>query len=391
MGYDLILAIIFYVIIYGYFFFNKNKFEIQGGIFVLYKTKLGLKLMNWFACKFPRFLNILGYVHIVIGFLGMAFIFYFLFKGTIDLLLKPGSPPILAPVLPGVQVAPGIPILGFWHWIIGILIIAVIHEFMHGVYANLYKIKVKSSGFAFLGPLLAAFVEPDEKQMNKKSKGQQLSVLSAGPVSNIWFAALAFILLLFVFNPIAGNVVESKNLVILGLDETLPVYGSGLKIGDKIIKINSNEVTQSTDLLNILKISKPGESIIIETQNGKYTTTLGANKNGETVLGVSVGSENGIKENINGFNKVLVQIFLWLMKLTFWLFIISFGVGLFNLLPLGPVDGGKMFYLAALAVFKDDRKAKKLFSFVTWLVVLLIFINLWPFIVKLFLWLMNLF
>src|SRR3989344_6122478 len=184
MNLDLIFAIIFYGIIYILFLKFRNKFEIQNKIFVLYKTKLGLKSMDSLAKKYPRILNFLGYISILVGFVGIIFIFYILIDGTLKLIITPASQPVLSPVLPGVQI-PGLPNLSFWHWIISILIVATVHEFCHGVYSRLSGVKIKSSGFAFLGPILAAFVEPDEKQMNKKSTKQQLAILSAGPFSNI--------------------------------------------------------------------------------------------------------------------------------------------------------------------------------------------------------------
>ena len=41
------------------------------------------------------------------------------------------------------------------------------------------------------------------------------------------------------------------------------------------------------------------------------------------------------------------------------MWVANLGVGLFNLLPLGIVDGGKMFYLVSLGFFKKEEIAKK--------------------------------
>src|SRR3989344_8635488 len=108
-------------------------------------------------------------------------------------------------VLPGVKI-PGLPYLGFWHWIITIFILALVHEFCHGILARLYNLKIKSSGLAILGVLLpivpAAFVEPDEKKLFKKKKKEQLSVLAAGPFSNLVLAGIIFLISLFLFMPL---------------------------------------------------------------------------------------------------------------------------------------------------------------------------------------------
>src|SRR3989338_11026926 len=147
MNYDLISLLVFFLILFIIFRIKRNKFEVQGGIFALYRTQLGIKLMDKLANKAPRFWKFIGYFGIVIGFIVMAFIFFVLIQGTIRLITVPSAPPAVAPVLPGVSI-PGLPALSFWHWIIAIFFVAVIHEFAHGVYARLYNIKIKSSGFA---------------------------------------------------------------------------------------------------------------------------------------------------------------------------------------------------------------------------------------------------
>ena len=58
------------------------------------------------------------------------------------------------------------------------------------------------------------------------------------------------------------------------------------------------------------------------------------------------------------YGKFVAEIPLWLMMLVNWAIIINIGVGLFNLLPLGPVDGGKMFYTLMLGVFKRMKIGK---------------------------------
>ena len=194
MNYDFLFAIIFYAVIFLYYLTHKEKFEVQGKIFVLYKTSLGIKLMDKIAKLSQKFFSLLGVLSVTIGFAGMIIIFYILVKGTIDLIFVPDAVPVIAPILPGVAI-PGLPTLSFWHWIVSILIVATIHEFSHGVFARAHNIKVKSSGFAFLGPILAAFVEPDEKKMTKKSKFAQAAILSGGTFANFLSAILFFIVL----------------------------------------------------------------------------------------------------------------------------------------------------------------------------------------------------
>ena len=76
MNIDLLLAIVFFLILLTIFFIFKSKFEVQNKIFVLYKTKLGIKWMDKLAKNYPRFLNFISYISIATGFAGMVYIFY---------------------------------------------------------------------------------------------------------------------------------------------------------------------------------------------------------------------------------------------------------------------------------------------------------------------------
>ena len=75
--------------------------------------------------------------------------------------------------------------------------------------------------------------------------------------------------------------------------------------------------------------------------------------------------------------------------LFFWLWVVSWGVGLFNLLPLGPVDGGRMLLTGLTAVMHDKKKAKKYWSIVSLVSVLLILINLAPYLWQLLLFILR--
>ena len=89
--------------------------------------------------------------------------------------------------------------------VIIIAIIAIPHEFAHGIFARFSKVKIHSTGFGFLGPFLAAFVEQDEKGMNKAKKFDQLAILAAGTLANvvmtILFAIVLWIFIVAIFVP----------------------------------------------------------------------------------------------------------------------------------------------------------------------------------------------
>lgn len=392
MNYDIILAIGFYLVLYLIFIIYRKRFDVQNKVFILYRTKLGLKLMDNIAVKFPRFLDMLGFLGVVSGFVGMAFIFWILIKGTYALFFVENAIPVLSPVLPGVKIA-GLPVLSFWHWIIAILVIATIHEFFHGIYARRKDIKIKSSGFAFLGPLLAAFVEPDEKQMEKKSNYSQLQILSAGPFANILLAGVLFLIIGLILNPIGSAIIEERGVVINSIDKTMPIYATKIKEGMTIEEIDGKIVNNRIEFVEAINNYEPGKSVFVKANGNYYEILFGKNPKNESkammgvvVAPISIGLKDSIKEQYFNFYPA----YNWIYELVFWLFVISLGVGLFNLLPLGPVDGGRMFYVAMLGIFKNENAAKKIYLFATWACLLLIFINLMPFIIDFFVWIWGL-
>jgi len=393
MNYDILFLLIFALILLLFYLKNKSKFEIQGKVIALYRTSLGLKLMDKLS-NIPNWLKkTLCYISIFIGFAGMAAIFVLLIQSTWKLIFIPNTPPALAPVLPGVSI-PGLPKLSFFHWIISIFLVATIHEFSHGIFARFFKIKIKSSGFAFFGPVLAAFVEPSEEEMKKRSKFTQLSVFSAGPFSNIVTGLLLLLISVFLISPAAASVMEYRGVQIVSLEEGLPASNAGLNVNDQILKINNQNITDIDIFQDAFKTISPGDEIEITTQNSTHLvkTIASPSDKDKAYIGVMIAStESGIKESVSSkFGNFFPMVLIWIAKLFFWLYSISLGIALFNLLPLGPVDGGRMFYTALTFFFsKSPKKVSRIWGGISILVLLLIVINLMPFILKLLNWIFS--
>ena len=385
MNYDLLLLVLFYIFLLIIFRLYRNKFEVQWKVFALYKTKIGIRLMDKIAKKFPKSLNFFGYISVIIGFIGMVVTFIFILYETYKYLFIPKSEVALAPLIPGVTISDKLPALSFWHWIIAILIVAIIHEFSHGVYARLRNIKINSSGFAFLGPILAAFVEPDEKELKRKKTKDQLFVFSAGPFSNIVLALLVLIIMFFVFVPLGNQVTEVKGIIIADINESLPIKDSGLTKGQIIKEIDGVKLNNIKTLSEFLDKKSPGDMVMVKANESFYSVKLAPSFQNESkaMLGISFSSyKTELKDKFKPFSGIY-KIYLWIGLLLFWVFNISLGVGLFNLLPLGPVDGGRMFHALVLKFTKNEKKALKILSYVSMIVLVMILINLMPFIIRL--------
>ncbi len=98
------------------------------------------------------------------------------------------------PILPGIN-------LDLVQGVLGLAIVLVVHEAMHGVLARKHKLPLTSAGLVFFGFLpFGAFVDVDDKKLFKAEKVKQNSVLIAGVTANFATALIIFALLLvFVF------------------------------------------------------------------------------------------------------------------------------------------------------------------------------------------------
>ncbi len=224
---------------------------------MLYRTRFGLGLMERFSKV--KILDYLAFAGIIAGFTGMLGIFVLLAVETFKLVTVPGTQPALAPVLPGVEIS-GAPALSFWHWIIVILIAAAIHEFSHGVLARRFGVPIKSSGFAFLGPIIAAFVEPDEAHLLRIRKRKQIAIFSMGPFANIVFGIIVFLILSFGMQA-AGF--QAKGVIVNEVMEGYPIEKLDISVPFIITKVNENEVNEFEDFVNATKNIKPGDKVQI--------------------------------------------------------------------------------------------------------------------------------
>jgi len=392
VNWDLIFVVIFGLVLLLLMRIKKKNVEVQKIFFpvlyfVLYKAQWGLKFMDRISKKAPKFWRFLEYVSIAVGFGGMIFIMGFLVKGIYDFLfLKQPSPINL--LLPGVEIAPGIPTMTFLYWIIVIFILATVHEMSHGIFARLNKIKLKSSGFAIIAILLpilpAAFVEPDEKQLERAKTKTKLSVLSAGSFANFITAAFSLLILVFILTPITASTITGSGVLVTGFDENFSISESGMVPGEKILTVNDETIGDVYVFVEKISEKQPGENLNIITDKGSYEIKLDENPKNSSVgyLGIQISQAS---------NRGLSKIVQWIGRLFYWLLLANLGVGLFNLLPMGPLDGGRMLNVLLFSWTRNEKKAHKIFLAITYLFLALVIIGLSSQIMGFFKLIVNLF
>lgn len=375
--FDAVSGLIFVVIIALLVLKNRKKLSFQKLIWpviyaVLWRTKFGLKFMDKVANKYREFIKLLGYSFIGFAFLGMILIsinFIFL---LFNLIIKPKEASQgVSLVLPLTNI-PGIGYLFFWHFILSIFIIALIHEFAHGIMARAHKVPIKASGlgvFSLILPIFpVAFVEPDEKKLEKEKDVVQYSVFAAGPMANILLAFIILMALPYVANPFQLSPFEGTITEPIGISytEVTPGYGAeevGMLPGAVINGVNGKEALDYESFSKELGDLKPDDEVIINTLDDTYTIKAKASSDDASrgLIGIqSIKNERRVK---NEFESIKMP-YYWLRSFIRWLFYLNFFIGIINLLPLMITDGGRMLKVALERTITDKKKANKVWVYI---------------------------
>ncbi len=441
--YDLIFLVLFTLFVV-LFLYKRRKNLRRDGLLYLYRTKVGIKFIDWATSHYKKLLKPTQYLVLASGYILMISAIWFIVRVAYIYIASPNLAQVLKvpvimpliPYLPELFKIDYLPPFYFTYWIIIIAVVAIVHEFAHGIFARLNKIKILSTGFGFLGPFLAAFVEQDDKQMQKSPKFAQLSVLAAGTFANaivtILFGAILWLFFICAFAPsgvnfnmysveqinlssisyISPNFIENTTLIkiisenksyiadILVLNDSFasgkssvivfddaPAINAGL--AGAIFEINGQKITNYQQLNASLSSFNPGDNVIIRTitsdkQIHEYNINL-ASRGGKPFLGIGLSYSkpkglfsffytfiSKIRDPFIYYESKIGDLGTFILDMLWWLVVINISVALVNMLPLGIFDGGRFFYLTIWGVTRKEKVAKWAFKFSTWFFLALI-------------------
>ena len=311
-----------------------------------YKVQSTLSKM---LTRTKRGIRVFADVSVIAGFLMMGFAFWFLLNNLSNFFVEPTEFAELTVLIPGVTLTSVSAILYF---LLSIPIVLVIHEGAHGIVATLEKIKIKNGGFAVFIALFAGFVEPDEKEFDNAKKISKLRVIGAGSTSNVIFAfALGALLLtnpifaLVVPEPILGWFYEAPDgVLIISIIEDSGAEKAGLQKDDLITGINGVIIVSPFDFQKV--DLKPGDTATVTIQRDGQPLELpveimpSPDDPDRGLIGIMRDNAMSYKPVFN-FIEWNPQISMFLL----WLWMISFFIGVINMLPLPILDGGKFLYI----------------------------------------------
>ncbi|KFM20401.1 Zinc metalloprotease RasP protein [Marine Group I thaumarchaeote SCGC AAA799-D07] len=312
-----------------------------------YKNTQVQSVLSKMLARTRRGIQVFADVSVVAGFLMMGFAFWFLLSNISNFFVEPTEFAELTVLIPGVTLTSASAILYF---LLCIPIVLVMHEGAHGIVASLEKIKIKTGGFAIFIALFAGFVEPDEKEFDKAKKISRLRVIGAGATSNVIFAfALGVILLtnplfaLILPEPFLEWFYEAPDGVsIISIIEGSGAEKAGLQKNDVIMTIENIPIITPMDFQKV--DLKPGETVTVtvnrDGQQLQFPVEIMASPDDPDKGLVGIMRDNSFYKPVYNFIEWDPQVSMFLL----WLWMISFFIGIINMLPLPILDGGKFIY-----------------------------------------------
>jgi membrane-associated protease RseP (regulator of RpoE activity) len=373
--------------------------EVKGFVLILVHTPFGLKFFDRVAKWRISKLYARSNTYLMPAITALAI---FLILGSLMVMFANaqaregvrGVGPAANLLIPGFN-----PYLPISYGLAALVITIIIHEAGHGVVARVHNIRVDSTGIVlFLGIPIGAFVNIERDELNRATLKQKSAILTAGPLNNMILAGACLLAMFFVVSTLTPLPPDPNaaqfGVMVVSVNAGSLAEATGIEAESVIQYVAGQQITSLDDLSESLRgnlgntveitwLNKAGETI------ARQVTLPAAVEPGRGTLGVSVTvlsqdpqevldiyknqfSQNPLAVLLpptfqQGFvpfsdlmapkytSSVFGDNFPLVANMLFWLWFINFNVGIFNALPLGPLDGGQLY--GALIENKAKSKA----------------------------------
>jgi len=333
---------------------------------LVYKNKQVQSVLTKILGRTRRGIRVFADVSVIAGFIMMGFAFWFLIDNVFKYFAESSDFSQLTVLIPGVTLTSSSSIAYF---LLSIPIVLVVHEGAHGIVAALEKIKIKTGGFAIFIAMFAGFVEPDEEEFEKAKKISKLRVIGAGATANVLFAFILGAILLT--NPLFALIMPEpllstfyelpEGVLVLSIIENSGAEQAGLLANDIITSINGIQILNPLDFPQL----NPGEtsevSVLRNGENLDFSVEITPSPEDPErgLIGIMRDNSLAYKPVLNfiEWNDINFSMFL------LWLWMISFFIGIINMLPLPILDGGKFIHTII-----DKRVSEKSVNGIMWVI-----------------------
>ncbi len=388
LGMDWIPLIIFLFVLYAviaYYIHSRklwaDHITFYGPIMAIKTSRVGF--FDKFASfrRFFRFYGSAGVIAVIIVSILITVMLFISVRYT--LLVQPEPTGIYKPqnilLLPGInEYVPST--LAVW---LAFIITIGVHEFGHAILCRVENIKVKTMGALIAVIPIGFFVEPDEEELDNTRGMAKIRMFGAGITNNLVVGFSCFVLLILCM----GLVMPVGQPIIHGVYKDYPADRAGIPPGSIVTAINGVSISSRADVSTILNATKPGDTLVLtaeyDTNVTDYPLTLAAwpaevpdrtsgfmgveYYDGTAVLAVvhellspigffqfliiPFANDSGIQFlRILAFDTpdttyytIPFQGFWEVIHLLFWCAWINLNVGIFNAIPMIPLDGGYIF------------------------------------------------
>lgn len=331
---------------------DRKNIEFKYGVFMR-KMQKGKKWIYDVGDKHKRFFSIFGILAIIVGITASLISFYLILQSSYGILTRPEEArPGLQPIIPSVPsstVCKYALCVPFWYWIIGVLVVLLSHELSHAFVSRAENIRIKSFGLLSLLVLPGAFVEPDEKQLKRSSSLTKLKIYAAGSFANILIFAVATVISLGIFH----SVYVESGVSFQALIEGTPAMKAELK--GTITEMNSQKISNINDFRTVISNVSVGQNINIKTTAGEYKFATAASPENSTQSYIGIANPStlfAVTSQVGLFGGAID----WTYQLLVWVAFLNIGIGLVNLLPIKPLDGGLIYEEILKMLFKKNTQ-----------------------------------
>lgn len=296
--------------------------------------------------------------------------------------------------IPGVN-----PFIPLWYGVIGLIFSILFHEFSHGIASRIGGIRIKSIGILFFIVPLGAFVEPDDEELKKSSRLSRVRVYVSGPAINI----MSSLIFLLIFTSLISTVGFAPiGVAVDTVFKDSPAYNAGIRPGMVIVAVNSNYVKSWDEFFQLMSVFKPNDTVkllihsstaeivlnVTLDERFKYTGFEG--DKGKPFLGIAnrwisiiYSLSNPFSSPPESFLELLRLPFIglaiiqppypefystpihpdsfWpLLNTAYWIFWLNLMIGLTNVLPIVPLDGGFLVKEAIEALLEKIASKKSI-------------------------------
>ncbi|QOJ79431.1 site-2 protease family protein [Infirmifilum lucidum] len=294
--------------------------KLEGGV-LIFRTEKFNDTIRGFASKHLRAVKLFGDLSAFAGFALMVYGLYFFHANLLSFFSEPEAASPVSPIVPGLNV--GVDVLPYF--LLAVFLAIVPHELAHALTASAEGIPLKSTGLFLAVVFPGGFAEIDEEHLEKAGLKTKLRVLSSGSVANILTFLFLLLLALLLVQPLGVRVTG-----------TLPGYPAEgvLKPGDVILSVNGVRAPTLEDFSRLMAKHRPGDTV---------TLTILRNS---VKLNVSITLAPRPENSSRGFLGIQIQQSVSnedVYNIVSWGLIVTSSVAVINMLPIVPLDGGRIF------------------------------------------------